>query len=204
MEGVAAIGLWGSLESADKAATLAINGIHGPASDWFWQTMSLKEIWFPLYIAVAIFLFIRLGWKRGLVVLLACILTIVACDQFANFTKDFFARLRPCNDEYMVLSGLHMLEAPNEYYKYGFYSAHAANAMGFAVSSSMGLRLDPRLRYRGYVWPVVVWGFLVGLSRIFVGKHFLGDVIVGLALGALFAWLFISLARLVIRRLGIN
>ena len=33
------------------------------------------------------------------------------------------------------------------------------------------------------------WVLLVGLSRVFVGKHFLGDVIVGLAAGVLTGWL---------------
>lgn len=204
MEGLASLSFLERLELADMRISLAINAINSPAMDRFWQFMSEKEIWFPLYLAVAIFLFFRLGWKRALVVLMACILTIVACDQFANFTKDFFARLRPCNDSYMVFSGLHILEAPNEYYKYGFYSAHAANAMGFALSSSLGLRIDSRLRYRGYLWPILLWALLVGLSRIFVGKHFFGDVIVGWVLGALFAWAFISLARFVLRRLRLT
>lgn len=198
MDSTAAVGFWGQLEQADKAATLAINSVHCPASDFVWQVFSDKEIWYPLYLIVLIFLFIRLGWKKALVVTLSCILTVAACDQFANFTKEFFARFRPCWDEWMISGNLHLLEDKGNYY--GFYSAHAANAFGFAICSWLGFRNDTRLKWRGYGWGICIWGVLVGVSRIFVGKHFLGDVIVGLIVGALFGWLMATLARLVIRR----
>lgn len=201
MEGSAAIGFWDSLEQADKAATLAINSLHGPVSDWIWQTFSDKEIWYPLYLLVLVFLFVRLGWKKALIVTLSCVLTIVICDQLANFTKEFFARLRPCWDEQMLASGLHEIGGKSEYYKYGFYSAHAANAFGFAISSWLGFRNDTRLRWRGYGWGICIWGFLVGLSRIFAGQHFLGDVIVGLLVGTLAGWGMARLARMAITRL---
>jgi undecaprenyl-diphosphatase len=38
------------------------------------------------------------------------------------------------------------------------------------------------------------WAFMVAVSRIFVGKHYLGDVIVGLLIGSLAGWLFARLA----------
>lgn len=199
MESAAILSLLGTLEQADKTATLAINSLNSPFSDFIWIAFSDKEIWFPLYLAVLIFFFVRLGWKKALIVTLSCILTIVACDQFANFTKEYFERLRPCWDPWMESAGLHILEGKGNLY--GFYSAHAANAMGFAVSSAMGLRNDKRLRYRGYFWAICAWAVLVGVSRIFVGKHFLGDVITGLFVGALFAWLLALAARLAIRRL---
>ena len=44
-------------------------------------------------------------------------------------------------------------------------------------------------------------GLLIGLSRIFVGKHFLGDVLAGFAVGILLGVLFGRLAELVCRKL---
>ena len=38
------------------------------------------------------------------------------------------------------------------------------------------------------------------MSRVFVGKHFFGDVLVGFAVGLLAGWLLAQLARLIIRR----
>lgn len=204
MEDTARLGLLEILENADKCATLAINSLHSPFSDQIWLIFSNKEIWFPLYLAVMIFLFIRLGWKRALIVTLSCVLTVVICDQLANITKEGFERLRPCWDDYMLACGLHELGGKSEWYKYGFYSAHAANALGFAVCSSLGFRNDKRLRYRGYAWPVCIWGILVGTSRIFAGQHFLGDVLVGFAVGAAAGYGCAKLAGYVISRLSLR
>ena len=201
MESSTGITLLQQLEMADKNATLAINSVNSPVSDFIWQTFSDKEIWYPLYIGFLIYLFVRLGWKKACIATLACILTIVACDQFSNFCKDFFARLRPCVDPYMLENGLHMLEGVGN--QYGFYSAHAANAMGFALSSLTVLKADDKAPHKIWPWFVCIWAFLVGISRIFVGKHFLGDVIVGLAVGALFGWLLAMAGRWVIRRLSL-
>lgn len=201
MESTASIGFWEKLEMADKDITLAINAVHNPTSDWIWQLFSDKEIWYPLYLGFLIYIFVKMGWKKASIVTLACILTIVACDQFSNFCKEFFARFRPCYDDYMLQNGLHMLEGKGNHF--GFYSAHAANAMGFALSSLVGLKADSMRSHR--IWPPVicVWAFLVGISRIFVGKHFLGDVIVGFIVGALFGWLLAQAGRWIIRRLSL-
>ena len=198
MESTAGIGFWGALEMADKHATLAINSMHTPTSDLIWQFFSDKEVWYPLYLGFLVYIFVKMGWKKATIVTLACVLTIVACDQFSNFCKEFFARLRPCVDPYMIENGLHMLEGVGN--QYGFYSAHAANAMGFAISSLVGLRADTARKHRIWAPVICVWGLLVGISRIFVGKHFLGDVIVGLFVGALFGWLRASAGNWIIRR----
>ena len=48
---------------------------------------------------------------------------------------------------------------------------------------------DRKREYRGMAWLLFSWAALVGISRIFVGKHFLGDVLVGTAVGLLFGWI---------------
>lgn len=186
-----------TLEMADKNATLAINSLHCPVSDVVWQCFSDKLLWIPLYLAVLVFLFLRLGPRKALVVTLACVLTVLVCDQLANFTKEYFARFRPSWDDYMISNGLHLLEDKGN--MYGFYSAHAANALGFAVCSALGFRMDSRRSYRPYGICICAWGVLVGLSRVFVGKHFLGDVLVGFAVGALAGWAMASIASLAVR-----
>lgn len=188
-----------TLELADKNATLALNSLHCPVSDFVWQCFSDKLLWVPLYLAVLVFLFLRLGPKKAVAVTLACVLTVLVCDQLANFTKEYFARFRPCWDDYMVSGGLRLLEDKGN--MYGFYSAHAANALGFAVCSALGFRLDRSRSYRPYGICISAWGILVGLSRVFVGKHFLGDVLVGFAVGALVGWAMASLASLAARAL---
>lgn len=196
MEG--ASGIVYGLHHLDQEATLAVNSLNSPFTDGVWMLFSDRKVWFVLYAALAVLLFVRLGWKKALAVLAAVALVVLACDQTANLVKYSVARLRPVWDNYMVAGGLHRLEGRGSWY--GFFSAHAANAMGVAVTVVTGFRAGDKSRsYRSLAWIMYVWAVLVGLSRVFVGKHFLGDVLTGFAVGLLFGWL---LGRLVVRIIG--
>ncbi|MDO5442115.1 MAG: phosphatase PAP2 family protein [Bacteroidia bacterium] len=170
----------------DGSITLAINSLHFESGDYFWQFFSLKESWYPLYLIVLILTVKSLGWKKGGIMVLAMALTIVACDQFANLIKDGVGRLRPCYNESLLSGGLHVLEGRGSFF--GFFSAHAANAFGFATASSIALKMDKNHRYQRYQWFIFIWAALIGLSRVFAGKHFMGDVLVGTIVGLVFGW----------------
>jgi len=178
------------LHYLDRDLTLAINSFHCTQSDYLWLLFSNKYVWFVMYAVVAFFLFKRLGWKRALIWIVALVLMIVCCDQFSNFIKALVARWRPCKDLYMLERGLWVLEGGGNF---GFYSAHAANTMAFALGSLTAFRSDGS-RCKPYAVWIYCWAFLVGISRIFVGKHFLGDVLVGFIVGALVAFLIGKLA----------
>ena len=181
-----------SLEQADRSASLFINSLNSPLTDPVWQFFSNKLVWIPLYLAVLVFFFLKFGWKTALKCLAACVLTIVICDQFSNLIKDACARIRPCHDPWMVTHGLHMLEGKGNLY--GFFSAHAANAMGFALCSALCIKQGSGRKTTAYTVLIVIWVLLVGISRVFVGKHFLGDVLVGFGVGALVGWAVARLA----------
>ena len=185
------------LEQLDRNLTLLINGWNSPFSDPIWSFISDIPVWIPLYAAIVVFLIIRLGWKKGLIVVAAALLTFGFCDQSSNLIKDLTERLRPCNDPYMLNNGLHVLESGGVY---GFFSAHAANAFGLAASTYIGIRMDKRLKYRGYAVWMFTWATLVAISRVFVGKHFLGDVIIGTVVGLAAGIAFGYLARWVCKR----
>ncbi len=181
---------------ADQAATLWINSFHTPFTDSVWIFFSKVEVWIPLYALVAFFLFRRLGWKRALVAIAAIALTAVCSDQTANLFKDWICRLRPSHDPWMLAHGLYLpYDAGGQY---GFFSGHAANTFGFAASTLAIFRSDERHSYKAYGWAIFIWAFLVSMSRIFLGRHFLGDILVGAAVGMLLGWLF----ALVFRRIG--
>lgn len=186
-----------ALEQLDRNLTLLINGWNSPFSDPIWSFISDIPVWIPMYAAIVVFLIIRLGWKKGLIVVAAALLTFGFCDQFSNLIKDLTERLRPCNDPYMLNNGLHVLESGGVY---GFFSAHAANAFGLASSTYIGIRMDKRLKYRGYAVWMFTWATLVAISRVFVGKHFLGDVIIGTVVGLAAGIAFGYLARWVCKR----
>lgn len=70
---------------------------------------------------------------------------------------------------------------------FGLPSGHAMNA-----TSVWGL-LAASLRRKWATLVLVLLIFLVGVSRIYLGVHFVSDVLVGWLLGALLLWLFLHL-----------
>ena len=187
------------MEELDQIITLYINSLHCGFTDYIWMFFSNRDVWFPFYLIVLIFLIKNLGWKKGGIVALSLVLMVLATDQFANLIKNSVCRYRPSHNEWMLQNGLHLLEDAGS--MYGFYSAHAANSFGFAVASLMGFRNDKSRSYKGYAWGVYVWASLVAVSRIFAGKHFLGDVLAGTVAGLLFGFFFGFIARKVIASL---
>jgi len=181
------------LTQIDKAWTLAINGLHTPFTDGMWVLFSGKTVWIPLYLLVIALIIWRLGWRKGLIMILTTVLCILCVDQFANLIKASAQRLRPGCDPEMLERGLYVL-IPSGAGSYGFFSAHAGNALAFAVCTIKGLSFADNACQRPwkglhslYSFLITVWALMVGASRIFVGKHFLGDVLVGFTVGLIFA-----------------
>lgn len=177
----------------DQAVTLFINELHNPATDSMWMFFSDKLVWAPLYAIVIFFLFKRLGWRNGLIAILAAVLTFIACDQTSNLLKYSVARLRPCYSETMITGGLNILESRGNYF--GFFSAHAANAFGFALCTSICLKWNTAHTCNAYVKGILIWAALVSISRIFVGKHYLGDITTGALIGSFYGAAFALTAR---------
>lgn len=191
---------WQQVHQIDQQVTLTINSWHSAFTDPIWQFFSDKIVWIPMYAGIVALLIWKLGWKKGLLVIAAAGLTFGFCDQFSNLIKHAVGRIRPLKDEWMLAGGLHFLEKGGGY---SFFSAHAANAFGLACSTFIGLKaafkkLPTWLKAYG-TW-MFFWAFMVSVSRIFVGKHYLGDVMVGMIVGALAGIAFGMLAKFVTKK----
>ena len=55
----------------DQDITLWLNGFHSPWSDQLWMFLSDVRIWFPMYGVIMGVMIYRLGWKKGLAVILS-------------------------------------------------------------------------------------------------------------------------------------
>ena len=176
----------------DRAITLGINSLNTPLTDQFWMFFTEKTIWFPAYLFIAVMLVYRLGWKRGLTVILSLIVTVVLCDQISHAIKNGIQRLRPVFDAWMLEGGLHYPEGRETSF-YGFFSGHASNSFSFIACSLIGFRNDRNHRYNAYCTWGYIWATLVSVSRIMMGRHFFGDILVGavfgLAMGAMIGYL---------------
>lgn len=168
-----------------------LNGAQVPWLDPVMMIFSNREVWAVLYICVVIYMFRRFGWKKGLIALAFMILTVTFNDQTCNFFKNTFCRLRPSHNP--QLNGIvNLLEDSGG--MFGFPSGHATCSFGYAFLTSMIIKRKP------YTIGIMAWAALVSYSRIYVGKHYLLDILCGAALGTaeglLMAALFASSCRL--------
>ena len=176
----------------DKQAMIFLNNLGNSTFDPFWILVSEKWFWIPLYVIFLYFLYKNFNKKSLFYILLFVALGITASDQIANIFKFGFERLRPCHDP--SLEGL--LREVKCGGKFGFYSAHSSNS--FFVATYLTMLLGKKIKQLPYF--LFVWAAIVAYSRVYLGMHFPGDIIVGAIMGILLAIFFGILAKKVIRK----
>ena len=168
-----------TLNTFDTNLFLFINGLHYPFFDGFMSAFSAKLTWILLYAAV-LYVVIKQWKKESIWVILAFVSCVLIADHVSSsFIKEIVQRPRPSHAN--ELQGLvHLI---NNYRggKFGFVSSHAANAVGFALISSL------LFKRRLYTIVIFVWAILTAYSRIYLGVHYPFDVLGGAFIGVLSA-----------------
>ena len=165
----------------DQDIFLFLNGLHINGLDQLMFWISGKKEWIPLY-ALIVGVIIYNYKKKSILIILGIVISIILADQITSgFMKPFFERLRPSHEP--LLEGL--VHHVNNYKggRFGFASSHAANSFALA----MYLWLLFRHHYKWSIW-IFVWASVVSYSRIYLGVHYPGDIIVGALVGAASGW----------------
>src|SRR5260221_137473 len=182
-----------TLIELDKKLFLFLNSLHHPFLDPAMFYLTKTFFWLPLY-AFLIFLVFKKYKQQGWYVLLGAGLTIFLANEItSSLMKPFFARLRPSHEP--TLSGL--VHLVNDYRGglYGFASSHAANTFGTALF--VWLMLKPF--YRWMVW-IFLWAALMTYTRIYLGVHYPGDILVGAVVGLGSGWVGFRFSKWLLNR----
>lgn len=163
-----------------------INGSHSYFTDCVMWLFSGSIIWIPLIVLFLFSIVYKKEWKQWLPILITIAILFLFCDQFSSgICKPFFARLRPTHHP------LFMNEVRTLYGyaggKYGFISGHATNSFGFAALTTL------LFRNKFYAGIIFLWAFIMSYSRIYLGVHFISDVVAGAVSGIIIGMLVYQL-----------
>jgi len=186
------------LHHIDGQILLAINSMHAQWADDPMALLSSRLIWLPLYASLLYVMLRRFSWQKVVIFSLAIMLVVAIADQTcASMIRPVVHRLRPSNLENPLSTYVHIVDN----YRggsYGFPSCHAANTMGVALLCSL-LFANRRITI-----PMFSWAVVNCYSRLYLGVHYPGDIIVGTCTGCLVALAVFALTRLAISHLPIT
>lgn len=185
--------MFNALEKWDQFIVLAINGWNTPFFDYFFELVSGKFFWIPLYLILIVLIFKELGWKNALIFLGIVALCILVVDSGSVYLfKEVVQRYRPSH-HLQLSKALHFqLDErgnPRLGGQYGFISSHAANFSALAILAGNVLKKQ----YPNLIFGLFGVTLLICYSRIYLGMHYLSDVLVGALWGGVIAYLFYRL-----------
>lgn len=181
-----------SLIDIDKRVTLLLNGSDSLFLDNVSHLYTSVLVWIPLALVTLYIIIRNVHTSKLIPVFVIVVLTIVICDQVSgHVAKPIFERFRPSRD----VTILDMVDNIGGYYggRYGFFSSHAANSFGIAVLF-MWL-----VRDLWFGFSVGIWSLLNSLIRVYLGVHFVGDILVGALFGTIVGTLLYWSSQIILK-----
>jgi undecaprenyl-diphosphatase len=161
----------------DKQLLLQVNGSESLYLDHLVRILTTATTWIPLYLSL-FYIVIRnneTALKIFLVLLGAGLCVLVAGALDDTFVKPTVARWRPTHDPEIGL----LVDIVDGYRggKYGFFSAHASNTFSIAIFFCW------LVRNKLLSAAMIIWSLTNCYTRLYLGVHYPGDILVGLTWG---------------------
>lgn len=186
----------------ERGFFFALNGSDSVYWDHVMWLYSGKAVWLPLAFFILIVLTYKVNWRESLLVLLSIVLVILLCDQFAShLCKPLFTRFRPTHHP----DFMDQVDTVFNYRggRYGFISSHAANAFGFAMYMTLLFRRKPLFSVT-----IFAWALITAYTRIYLGVHFISDIVggilAGLFFGALVYYIYVKARGWMFKKRGLE
>ena len=168
-----------------------LNGSNSTLLDNFFYIFTNQWIWLIFYICFLWVFVFKKDWKEIVCIIGAVIILVLLTDKISSeIFKPVFHRFRPTHHP----DFMNQVKTVFNYRggDYGFISGHAANSFGFATFCAL------IFRNKLFTFTIFVFALLNAYSRIYIGVHFISDIIAGALVGALiavFVYLFYNLIR---------
>ncbi len=166
--------MWDQLAEWDRDLFIYLNSLGVDNYDGFWIFVTKIEHWIPLYLLFFTLFFFVYRRKQAFIGIGLTLLTFISTLTVTDVVKVTVGRLRP-NNVIELSDIIRVLQTPENF---SFFSGHAA--VSFAVTTFVVLAL--RVRFK-WVYAFYIWPLLFIMSRILVGVHYPGDILVGALVG---------------------
>ena len=176
---MSADGYLSTLVEYDKDLLLSLNGSDSLYLDRVMRVLTAAVTWVPLYISLFYVVLNNNDNFRKVIMILCgaglCVLLAGTVDDM--IVKPMVGRWRPTHDHEIGM----MVDIVDGYRggRFGFFSAHASNTFSIAVFFCW------LVRSRLLSLALILWSFTNCWTRLYLGVHFPGDILVGLLWGGL-------------------
>lgn len=176
----------------DQSLFLWLNGKNAPWLDTIMYWVTYKFTWIPLYLALLL-ITIKKEQKKSIGIVVTILAAVILSDKFVSAgMKPYFARFRPCHEP-ALQDLVHTVGGCGG--MYGFASAHAATS--FALALVWFQLTKDKINNMGWLF---AWAALYAYSRVYVGVHYPGDILVGALAGLLTGWICIRLYLIFLKK----